>query len=76
MLTSQENRERESLIPHHQMRKCFKTGHSGCPLNPEYRRNEIFVAMPFDDKYQDSFTFGIVMALEGVGLEHYRADGK
>lgn len=76
LLTSQENSERESQIPHHQMRKCFKTGHGGCPLNPAYRKNEIFVAMPFDDKYQDSFTFGIVMALEGVGLEHYRADGE
>lgn len=58
------------------MRRCFKTGYTGCPLNPSLHKNKVFVAMPFDDKYQDSYIYGIVEAVKAMGLYHYRADGE
>jgi hypothetical protein len=37
------------------MRKCLKVGSKGCPLNPNLDSREVFIGMPFDDKYFDSY---------------------
>lgn len=63
-------------VPHHQMRSCFKLGVENCPLNPEYIRNRVFIAMPFSDEYADSYNFGIIPALTALGMDHFRADGE
>ncbi len=74
----EENRrqQKEAEIPHHQMRTCFKLGAERCPLNPRYDRNKVFIAMPFDDAYFDSYNYGIIPALNSLGLKHYRADNE
>lgn len=64
----------ESVIPPHQMRKCFKLCIDGCPIKPVYSKSKVFVAMPFSDAYMDSYNYGIVPALTALGLSHYRAD--
>ena len=69
-------KSKETQIPTHQMRKCFKLGMEQCPMNPPFQRNKVFVAMPFDNAYLDSYNYGIVPALNSLGLEHYRADNK
>lgn len=66
----------EKKIAPHQMRKCFKLDISGCPINPQYQRNKIFIAMPFSAEYLDSYNYGIVPALNALGYEHYKADNK
>jgi hypothetical protein len=60
--------------PSHQMRKCLKVGVEGCPKNPILQANKVFIGMPFDDKYLDSYKYGIELALNACGLEHFRAD--
>lgn len=45
------------------MRTCFKIGVEGCPLNPDYQNNKIFIAMPYSDEYKDSYNYGIVPVL-------------
>ena len=45
----------ESEVPAHQMRKCFKLCVDGCPVNPAYTKNKVFIAMPFLDEYLDSY---------------------
>ena len=72
----ERSKERALQIPSHQMRKCFKLGIEKCPLNPPFQRNKVFVAMPFDSAYLDSYNYGIVPALNSLGLEHYRADNE
>ena len=66
----------EKKIAPHQMRKCFKLDISGCPINPQYQRNKIFIAMPFSAEYLDSYNYGIVPALNALGYEHYKADNE
>jgi hypothetical protein len=68
--------QQETISPTsiHQMRKCFKTGVEGCPKNPQLKNNKVFIGMPFDDEYLDSYKYGIEIALKGHGLEYYRAD--
>ena len=66
----------EEKIAPHQMRKCFKLGIDGCPINPQYQRNKIFIAMPFSSEYLDSYNYGIVPALNALGYEHYKADNE
>lgn len=63
-------------IPAHQMRKCFKLCVDGCPVNPEYQRNKIFIAMPFATEYLDSYNYGIVPVLNALGYDHYKADNE
>lgn len=75
-MESERLKSKEVLIPNHQMRKCFKLGIEKCPINPVFKRNKIFVAMPFDNAYLDSYNYGIVPALNSLGLEHYRADNE
>jgi len=69
-------KEKEQSIPNHQMRKCFKLGIDQCPINPPFYKNKIFIAMPFDNAYLDSYNYGIVPALSSLGLEHYKADNE
>lgn len=75
-IEAERSKSKEVLIPNHQMRKCFKLGIDACPINPVFQRNKIFVAMPFDNAYLDSYNYGIVPALSSLGLEHYRADNE
>lgn len=64
----------DSQIPDHQMRQCFKLGIERCPMDPPFKRNRVFIAMPFDNTYFDSYQYGIIPALNSLGFEHYRAD--
>lgn len=64
----------EQTIGMHQMRKCLKTGVEGCPKQPELKRSQVFVGMPFSDKYEDAFTYGIKLIFEQYGYTIYRAD--
>lgn len=67
---------KERIMPSHQMRKCFKLGIDQCPINPPFQRGKVFIAMPFDNAYLDSYNYGIVPALNSLGLEHYKADNE
>ena len=58
------------------MRVCFKTGTRGCPLNPQEKKSKVFVAMPFNDDYRDSYEYGIKIVLEQSGVEHFKADNE
>lgn len=61
-------------IPPHQMRKCFKLCLEKCPISPEYKKSKVFIAMPFDPQYLDSYNYGIVQVLDRLGYEYYKAD--
>ena len=64
-------------IPHFQMRRCFKLGMDRCPLNPPFNKNKVFIAMPFNDTNTDiAYQYGIIPALDGMGLAHYKADNE
>ncbi len=67
---------KDTPIPAHQMRVCFKTGAKGCPLCPPEKKNKVFVAMPFSDDYRDSYEYGIKLILDQLAIEHYRADNE
>ena len=75
-IESERSQAEAVQIPNHQMRKCFKLGIEKCPMNPPFQRNKVFVAMPFDNAYLDSYNYGIVPALSSLGLEHFRADNE
>lgn len=66
----------EKITPAHQMRKCFKLCVDGCPINPNYQSNRIFIAMPFANEYLDSYNYGIIPVLSALGFEHFRADNE
>lgn len=66
----------ELVTPAHQMRKCFKLCLDGCPINPEYTPDKVFIAMPFADDYLDSYNYGIVPTLSALGLKHFKADNE
>ena len=70
------NQLKDGPIPLHQMRVCFKLGMDRCPLNPNEEKNKVFIAMPFSDKYKDSYEYGIKIALEQAGVKYYRADSE
>ena len=72
----ERTKSEEVLTPNHQMRKCFKLGIDRCPINPAFQKNRVFVAMPFEKSYLDSYNYGIVPALSSLGLEHYKADNE
>ena len=75
--TEIENRQSKAdVIPENQMRVCFKTGVRGCPWKPSENRNKVFVAMPFSDDYRDIYEYGIKLALEKMGMEHFKADNE
>ncbi len=73
-LELEKNNNLSKKILPHQMRRCLKTGVQGCPKNPILKTNKVFVGMPFDNKYLDSYKYGILLALQFCGLEAYRAD--
>lgn len=72
----QAEQNKDAPIPAHQMRVCFKTGVRGCPLHPPERKNKVFVAMPFNDDYRDSYEYGVKLILDQLAIEHYRADNE
>ena len=47
---------------------CFKIGHN-CPHEIKKYRYKFFVGMPFDNKFQDSYTYGIKMMLDNNGID-------
>jgi hypothetical protein len=53
--------------------RCFKTGSPVCPKNPVLDPNQVFIGMPFRPEFADSYKYGIVPALEAVGLYAWRA---
>lgn len=67
---------KEAPIPAHQMRVCFKTGARRCPLNPQEKRNKVFVAMPFTNDYKDSYEYGVKLVLEQKGITYFKADNE
>lgn len=67
---------KDKSIPAYQMRKCFKVGVDGCPINPSYQSNRVFIAMPFANEYLDSYNYGMVPVLNGLGYEYYKADNE
>ncbi len=58
---------------------CFKIGNK-CPHDIVPGRYKFFVGMPFDNKFQDSYTYGIKMILDNNGVDCdnqvFRADEK
>lgn len=66
----------KNQIEPHQMRRCLKTGVVGCPKNPTLCKSQVFVGMPFSDKYEDIFNYGIKIAFEQNGYTVFRADFK
>lgn len=68
--------EYKNDIPFHQMRKCLKTGVNGCPKNPKLIKNKVFIGMPFDKRYLDSYEYGLKFGLQACGMESFRADEK
>lgn len=73
-LYEEKNKEKTSEVPLHQMRKCLKVGVKGCPKNPGLTSNKVFIGMPFDDPYKDSYEYGIKIALESMGYIPYKAN--
>ena len=72
----ESEKNKETPIPLHQMRRCFKIGCRGCPKNPPEKKSKVFVAMPFSDDYKDSYEYAIKLVLDQAGIEHYKADGE
>lgn len=66
----------ESIIPFYQIRRCFKLGIEKCPRNPNLNKMKVFIAMPFEEKYSDSYEFGLKLALGQLGYDHYKADNE
>jgi len=54
--------------------RCFKTGSPVCPKNPVLDPNQVFIGMPFRPEFTDSYKYGIIPALEAVGLYPWRAE--
>ena len=48
--------------------QCFKIGHK-CPHEISHNRYKFFIGMPFDAKFQDSYTYGIKMPLDNNGVD-------
>ncbi|MCH4239145.1 MAG: nucleoside 2-deoxyribosyltransferase [Oscillospiraceae bacterium] len=65
-----------AAVPAFQMRRCFKLGLNKCPLNPSLNNKKVFIAMPFDDSYLDSYIYGVVPALETNWLAPFKADNE
>ena len=76
MVIQEESKDSSKIIPRHQMRKCLKMDMDSCPKNPKLDNNKVFVGMPFDKKYLDSYEYGIKIAIESIGMKTFRADEK
>ena len=55
--------------------KCFLVNNK-CPHHIRNGRYKFFVGMPFADKNDDAFRFGIIPVLDTCGGNYYRADEK
>lgn len=66
--------EHAKKIPYFQLRRCFKLDVEGCPVKPNLIGHKVFIGMPFESKYHDSYEYGIKQALDSCGFIHYRAD--
>ncbi|MCR4405574.1 MAG: AAA-like domain-containing protein [Anaerolineae bacterium] len=60
------------LVLEEEMR-CFKTGSPTCPKNPVLDPNQVFIGMPFRPEFADAYKYGVIPALEAVGLYPWRA---
>lgn len=70
-----EKEKQENMkIKSYEMRRCLKTNVMGCPKNPQLKRGQIFVGMPFADEYYNDYEYGIKLALNSLGKTIYRAD--
>lgn len=74
MRLKEEAKDEPNITPKHQMRKCLKLDVNKCPKDPKLDNNRVFVGMPFDNKYKDSYEYGIKIAIESLGMTTYRAD--
>jgi len=74
MIDSEQMKNVNHHVPTNQMRKCLKLNVEGCPKKPNLDKNKVFVGMPFDNKYLDSYEYGIKLALESLGLRAYKAN--
>lgn len=74
----EEKEKEEQLsckIKSYEMRKCLKTNTLGCPRNPELKKGQVFVGMPFSSEYYNDYEYGIKIALENMlGKKIFRAD--
>lgn len=66
--------KQEKKVPYYQLRKCFKLNVEGCPAKPSLIGHKVFIGMPFESKYHDSYQYGIKQALDSYGFVHFRAD--
>lgn len=66
--------EQDKKTPYFQLRKCFKLNVDGCPVKPFLIGNMVFIGMPFESKYHDSYEYGIKQALDSCGYIHFKAD--
>lgn len=73
-LIEEKNKDKSAEVPLHHVRKCLKVGIKGCPKNPGLTNNKVFIGMPYDDLYKDSYEYGIKIALESMGFIPYKAD--
>ncbi|MBP5640054.1 MAG: hypothetical protein J6X55_11285 [Victivallales bacterium] len=53
--------------------QCFLVNEK-CPHRIQNGRYSFFIGMPFADKYDDVYRYGIALVLDSYGLTHYRAD--
>ncbi|WP_138296421.1 MULTISPECIES: TIR domain-containing protein [unclassified Clostridium] len=75
-IQQEESLNRKVRIPKHQMRRCFKSNIMGCPVNPELNTRKVFIGMPFDSQFNDSYNYGIIPALNSQYYEPYKADNQ
>lgn len=54
--------------------RCFKLGINYCPLDIKHNDNQVFIGMPFRDEYEDAYQFGILPAIQQVGLIPWKAN--
>ncbi len=74
-LTSIKEDSSITQLKTYEMRKCIKTNVNGCPRKPSIKQNQVFVGMPFLDKFFNVFEYGIKIALENnLNKIVYRAD--
>ncbi len=74
MIDKEKSKVMPISIPNHQMRRCLKLNTQRCPLDPKLDKNKVFVGMSFNNKYKDSYEYGIKMALDSLGMNPYKAD--
>ena len=56
------------------MSRCFKTGTTECTKVNRIIPKQVFIGIPFRDRFEDVFNFGIKPVLEQYGYEPWKAD--